>query len=885
MERPRGTPRKNAEPLLTTREAAARLGMHERSVRRAIARGEIPALKTHGVYRISAAEIDRIASLREAPYPPQASRQRNEESPISLLPPPPDLEPLPVPLTSFIGRADERAAVAALLQLRDGEPRLLTLMGPGGIGKTRLAIAAAGDVAAEFSDGAVFVGLAAVARPELVLPAIAGALSVKESAGQDLEQRLRAFLRPRQLLLVLDNFEHLLAAAPLVARLLMHAPGLTVLATSRTALRIGGEREFIVPALSLPLPNQPMTTAGLLASEAGRLFVERARGIDASWEHNEAVAAAVSDICVRLDGLPLAIELAAARVKTLSPLQLRERLERRLPLLTGGPRDAPDRQRTLRNAIVWSYDLLSDDEQRLFRLLAIFSGGFTLEASEAISNRLSAVSPTEVGRGTSDSRLGVPSGSPNSSSVLDLVESLVEQSLLLRERGVDGAPRFRMLETIREYGLERLEEHGKAAAAREAHAAYFLALAQQSRPLANTRSTNAPLDVLTANDANLRAALAWLEQRGPVSDFIAMVTASYTFLFALSHFREAETWLERALAVQDEGQPAERARLVIGGGELRMVQGQFAQADALLAEGVTLMRALDDPFDLAMALISQGASFNYGGDSAAAEAALEEALSIAPAITEETLQEAVAGRALANLSVSARGQGELDLAVARGEAALARFHGRGLELAETRTLMDLGDIARDHGDHHRAVARYEACLALASERSEQRLVAESLAGIASAAAAWGRDREALLLFGAAGAFRERTGYGMLLPADAATADRTMQDLRARGGARVIEATLAEGHALSLAEAKEVAALVAPPAGGARAPGVISSVALTEREREVLRLLVARSTDREIAEALFLSPRTVHWHVASILGKLGAGSRREAAELAVSEGLV
>ena len=464
------------------------------------------------------------------------------------------------------------------------------------------------------------------------------------------------------------------------------------------------------------------------------------------------------------------------------------------------------------------------------------------------------------------------------------MEALVDQSLLVRDTGADGEPRFRMLETIREYGLERLEA-GEEAAARAAHARYFLGLAWALRPLANTRSTRAPLDRLEADDANLRAALAWLDECGPVTDFVRMVTACYTFLFALSRFGEAETWLNRAQAARDGAPAADRARLIIGIGELFMVKGQFTQADAMLAEGLPLMRALDDPFDLAMALISRGASCNYGGKYSAAEAFLNEALSVAKAIADTTLQAAVAGRALANLSISARGQGDLALAAARSEEALDRYHGEDLELAETRTLIDLGDIARDQGDHYLAVARYQASIELTGERGELRLVADALAGIASAAIAWGQHRAALLLFGAANALRERIGFGMLLPVDVAMLDRDLAALRASLGERTANATLAGGQALPLAEAKRVAAAVTAPADGEGTPSGEAHVPLTSRERDVLRLLVARRTDREIAEALFLSPRTVHWHVTSILGKLGAGSRREAAALAVADGLV
>jgi excisionase family DNA binding protein len=850
-KRSEGAPRATAKTLLTTREAAARLDVTERTVRRAIARGELPAFKHRGAYRIPAAALETDAPPRQVPK-------------LFALPPAADgVASLPVPPTTFVGRTTERAEVAALLLNPD--VRLLTLTGPGGIGKTRLAIAAAGEVEADFPDGVAFVDLAAIAQDDLVLPAIAAALGVAEAAQHDLLSRVCTRLSGRRLLLVLDNFEHVLEAAPVVSRLLRAATDLTVLVTSRIPLRLAGERELQAPALSLPGTGEPLTAETLLTSDAGRLFVERARAVDAAFVLDERNTAAVAEICAMLDGLPLAIELATARLKTLPPGHLRERLERRLPLLTGAPRDAAPRHATMRDAVAWSYDLASPDEQRLFRRLAVFAGGFTLDAVEGVSLRSGG-----------DERSDTPSS-------LDILASLIDQSLLVREIGPDGEPRYRMLETIREFGLEQLDP-AEEAAARTAHAGYFLRLASALRPLVTTRSARAPLDRLEAEEANLRAALDWLAARGPVEAFAHMVAACYTFLFALSHFAEAETWLTRGLEIRDRAAPADRARLAVGAGELLMVQGIFSQAAAALADGVALVRELDDAFDLAMALISRGASLNYGGEYAAAEPFFHEALIAADRIADPTLRAAAAGRALANLGVSARGRGDLDLATARGEEALARIRGKGLDLAETRALMDLGDVARNQGNSRLAVERYLACITASEERRELRLVAEALDGIGSVAGNWGLARAALLLFGAAGGVRERIGYGMLLPLDVATRDRYLAGLLASLGEESVALLLAEGRALTLAEAIGVAATVADPAETTAGSELRGRIDLTARERDVLRLLVARRTDREIADALFLSPRTVNWHVARILGKLGASSRRDAATVAIARGL-
>ncbi|MFN8590936.1 MAG: LuxR C-terminal-related transcriptional regulator [Thermomicrobiales bacterium] len=846
--------------MLTTGEAAARLGRSERTIRRAIARGEIPAIREGGSYRIAASVIDQFAA---PPSPPKLVR----------FPHAPDvMTPLPAQLTRFVGRQHERATVVSLL--RNPDVRLLTLTGPGGIGKTRLAMAAAGEVATDFPDGVVFVDLAAIAHADLVLPAIADALGVKEPVRHDLHQRVRAFLAPRRILLVADNFEHVIPAATELSPLLANASGLTVLVTSRIPLRLAGERELAVPPLSMPGGERDFSLQALLGSDAGRLFVERAEAIDAAFEMDDPSAAAIAEICHRLDGLPLAIELAAARVKSLPPRQLRDRLERRLPLLTGAPRDATPRHATMRDAIAWSYDLASVAERRLFRILSVFSGGFTLEAVEAVASAATLATDCASAEAGGDDG---PTSSP-----LDLIAALVDQSLLIREHGLDGEPRYRLLETIREYGLERLSS-AEETAARTAHARYFLRLARAQRPLANTRSTRAPLARLEADGANLRAALDWLERNGPVADLAGLVASCYTYLFALSHFREAEQWLEIASGVLDGAAAADRARLVIGFGELLMIQGQLAAANVTLAEGLELVRAQKEPFDLAMAMISRGASLNYGGAYGEAAPILQEALATAEAITDPTLRAVAAGRALANLGVSARGLGDLDLAESLTERALIRFQGRHLELAEIRTLMDLADIARDQGKSRLAIDRYRSCLMTSGERGELRLLAEALAGIAAVACDWRQQRAALLLFGAADAARERIGIDMRLPVDIAMHERRLEALRATMGDARVRSLLVEGQSLTLDEALRVAESVAAPGDDDAVPAD-PMAELTGRERDVLRLLTSHRTDREIAEALYISRRTVNWHVHSILGKLGVETRREAAALALARGL-
>jgi predicted ATPase/transcriptional regulator with XRE-family HTH domain len=687
------------------------------------------------------------------------------------------LTEIPTSLTALIGREHEEGVIVHALTATD--IRLLTLTGPAGIGKTRLAEQVALNMQGAFRDGVVFIPLTPVSDDTLVLSTVAQALGLREDPGASLFDTLRLGLAGQERLLVLDNFEHVVEAAPSIVAVLGACPRVRALVTSRAALRVRGEHEFAVPPLDIPNLDHLPPLEDLARYAAIALFVRRAQATCRTFALTAESARAVAAICVRLDGLPLAIELAAARIKVLTPQALLARLESGLSLLTRGAVDLPEQQRTMRHAISWSYDLLTTAERELFQRLAIFAGGWTLEGAEAIC--------------AEDGDRGA--------SVLDQLTALVDKNLVVAGDGVGGEPRFRLLELIREYAREQLTAAGEEAALRRRHAEYFLAFAEMANTRLSGASQAAWFSRLSEEHANLRAALAWATESGSgaVELGLRLAAALWWFWQVRNHAQEGRVWLERLLQLQREPDSAgtllARAEALRGAGNLAWFQGDFAPARPLLEESLALYRraGADGASGQANTLVTLGLVADELGEWGDAVTLFEEAIPLfselgdtnqiakvhnnlaVVAYRQERYPEAIhlyeqslalhrqtgdtysIGLTLANLAESVQLQGNVARAAELLAQSLAVFE----ELSDkdniAYVLSNLSSVVRQQGDYMRALDLYRQSLTMAREVSAKRSVYAVLDEMAELAGCLHRSTEALQLFALSTKLRVESG--------------------------------------------------------------------------------------------------------------------------------
>lgn len=799
---------------------------------------------------------------------------------------------IPVSLTSLIGREQEIETLCQLLHQPD--VRLVTITGPGGVGKTSLALQVAHDLQDAFIDGVFFISLAAISDSTLIIPTIAHTLGVIESPNRLLLDSLKEFLRDRQALLLLDNFEQIMSAAPLLSELLSACAGLRMLATSREALRLRGEHEF--PLSPLALPDQPSVEA-LMQYPGIALFVQRAQATQPDFQLVPGNAPAISEICTRLDGLPLAIELAAARIKLLPPQAMLARLqESSLGLLTSGAHDLPVRQQTLRSAIQWSYDLLNADEQRTFRSLSVFVGGCTLNAA------LTAIEP------------------PTS---LDVLDSLLNKSLL-RQTETDGEPRLTMLETIREFGLERLTHMHELESTRRAHAEYYLSFAEDAERQLTGADQKNWLRRLEREQDNLRAALHWAIEHGEVEFAQRMAGALQPFWFRRGRWSEGRRWLEDALAMESGStlNPSIQADALYGAGMLARFQGDFARARMLCEQSLALYRALADQTGVLKTLVQLGRIVAFQDDQPALKTMMAEAASLIESLPD-TVTKADAYTDMVIAQVRADNfPPQAPHYLAESERIQRAFHNTaGLAFV----FIHQGNHASWNREYARAASRFDEAQRLAIELDDDRLLSRIVMSRAlldiqegdSAATFQHLDdfiRQAINR----GDHQVRTSLPMLalilykrghhawsarvlglaealtgrshLSADAAAIAQRLRmgdiraELRTRLGDEVFTREFAAGQRLTLDALRAMlhSQTLAPlPAN----PLSTAGVALTARELEVIHLLAQDLSNPQIAEKLVVSRRTVDAHLRSIYDRLGVKSRDAAIRVAREKGLI
>jgi predicted ATPase/DNA-binding CsgD family transcriptional regulator len=784
--------------------------------------------------------------------------------------------------------------------------RLLTLTGAGGSGKTRLALEVARDLVDAYQDGVWLVELAPLSETKLVPQAMAKVFGVPERPGELLIDTLAEVLHSRESLLILDNCEHLVeTVARLVDLLLDSCPQLRVLATSREALGVEGEVRWTVPPLSMP-QGTPSSSGELEVYESARLFVERATGHDPSFSLSPQNAVGVAEISKRVEGIPLAIELAAARVGMLSVQQIAERLTDSLKLLTGGARTATSRQQTLRATLDWSHDLLLEKEKALYRRLSVFAGGWTLEAAEEIGSDESV----EEGE------------------VLDLLSRLAEKSLVLAKVTEQGGARYRFLEPIRQYALEKLEESGEVEAVRGAHARHFLALAEEAETKLKGPAQLEWLECLEVEYGNVRAALSWALEAGEAGLGLRIAGAMWWFWLVRGYTSEGCRWLEGMLAKYDGPLVHVRAKALVGAGRLLLERGDPERATDLLAKGVTLLREAGLNQGLADSLDNLGIAWAYQGELSRAKTLFEESIELfreagdmwgvaeslnnlaliagihnnrdqETALHKESLRirrelgdERGIVMSLINLAFMALKGGAYGQAASLCEEGLDLGRALGDKGLTANLLINQGLALLNSGDSGRAMELFQGSLVVHQEMGDKYHLHSDLMSLASAAVMEEKPIRAARLFGAAQALRKSTGIALVDVENGPFYERFVAEARSQIEEKAWERALQEGQAMSLQGATQYALSEEKPSKTPAAPehsSASSSVpqhpaGLTPREIEVLGLVAEGLTNAKIAERLFLSPRTVHSHLNSVYQKLGVSSRSAATRFAIEHGL-
>ena len=773
--------------------------------------------------------------------------------PVTMLP----FAPLPTPLTSFIGREQDIAQVCETM--RQAGVRLVTLTGPGGVGKTRLALRVADRLTEDFPDGVVFVPLAPITDPDLVGSTIMQAIGIREGVDQASSAILAEVLGDRQVLLILDNFEQIVEAAPQLTDLLAACPNLRVLVTSRIVLRLSGEFDF--PIRPLPLPAVGVSNDQRAEAEAIRLFADRARAAHPTFAVSNENVEAVAAICHRLDGLPLALELVAANIRVLPPQALLPRLAKTLPLLRSGRRDDPARLQTMHDAIAWSYHLLPVESQAFFSRLAIFAGGFTLEAAAAVAGE-----PHEA-----------------DSDIFSRVASLVEQSLV-HQSAISGMvterePRFGMLETIREFGLECLEASETLQETQQRHAEYFLTFAEEIAPgLVGARQQH-HVARLATDLANFRAALAWFHGQGHAEAFLRLAGSLKDFWYLKGLFTEGRGYLESGLALPGVVAPAVHAKALAAVCSLADWQGDYDHAVSCGDAAVALWRMLDDHHELAGALRVLSLAL-IQVDNARSERVGQESLDLYRALGDDLH----IAETLDNLGVVAYARADYATAAARMEEGLPYARAARDLAVLGASLGDLGHVCMVLGDFARTCHLISESLTIYRSSGEHYWIAWCLACLAGVAAE-SHPQRAAMLFGAAAVLREAVNVPWR-PSVQAVYQPILARIQQALGDTAFDAAWRHGETLSLEDAiTEGFAVVAEHGELARlAISPDLPFGLSPREAEVLRLVAAGHANREIADALFISVPTVKRHVSTILGKLDVPSRPAAVAFAHTHGL-